>query len=101
MSWLPVEKLTTEEKEIIQDFNKRKATLLGKYNQQIKDLDTTHETWVGNFSSQHKRRLQKCQELYASEPSKIHKTVYSTYELHTYAIYKTSFRYIQKYKKNN
>ena len=28
MSWLPVEKLTTEEKEIIQDFNKRKATLL-------------------------------------------------------------------------
>ena len=76
MSWLPVEKLTIEEKEIIQDYNKRKATLLGKYNQQIKDLDTTHETWVGNFSSQHKKRLQKCQELYASEPNKIDKTVY-------------------------
>ena len=57
MSWLPVEKLTTEEKETIQDCNKRKVTLLGKYNQQIKDLDTTHETWVGNFSSQHKKRL--------------------------------------------
>ena len=80
MSWLPVEKLTTEEKEIIQDYNQRKATLLGKYNQQIKDLDTTHETWVGNFSSQHKRKLQKCQELYSSEQHKIDKTVYSTDE---------------------
>ena len=45
MSRLPIEKPTTEEREIIQEFNKRKATLLGKYNQQIKDLDTTHETW--------------------------------------------------------
>ena len=59
MSWLPGERLTTEEKEILQYFNKRKATHLGKYNQQIKDLDTIHETWVGNFSSQHKKRLQK------------------------------------------
>ena len=55
MSWLPIEKLTTEEKDIIQDFNKKKTTLHGKYHQQIKDLDTTQETWIGNFSSQHKR----------------------------------------------
>ena len=88
MSWLPVEKLTTEEKEILQDFNKRKATLLGRYHQQIKDLDTTHETWIGNFSSQHKKKLQKCQELYRTEQHKIDKTEYSTDELQAYAIYK-------------
>ena len=88
MSWLPVEKLTTEEKEILQDFNKRKATLLGRYHQQIKDLDTTHETWVGNFSSQHKKKLQKCQDLYRTEEHKIDKTEYLTDELQAYAIYK-------------
>ena len=32
MLWLPVEKLTTEGKEIIQDFNKRKAALLERYH---------------------------------------------------------------------
>ena len=88
MSWLPVEKLTTEEREIIQDFNKRKASLLGRYHQQIKDLDTTHETWIGNFSSQHKKKLKICQELYRVEEHKIDKTEYSTDELQAYAIYK-------------
>ena len=38
MSWLPQEKLTTEEKEVIQDYNKRNAALLGKYNTHIKDI---------------------------------------------------------------
>ena len=90
MSWLPPEKLTAEEKEVIQRIKQRKATLLGKYNNQIKDLDTTHETWPGNFSAQHKKRLQKCQELYASEQQKIDKTVYSTDKLQAYAIYKQS-----------
>ena len=88
MSWLPIEKLTTEERETIQGFNKRKTTLHGKYHQQIKDLDTTHETWIGNFSSQHKKKLQKCQELYKVEQHKIDKTEYSTDELQAYAIYK-------------
>ena len=88
MSWLPVEKLTTEEKEIIQDFNKRKTSLLGRYHQQIKDLDTTHETWVGNFIGQHKKKLQKCQELYRTEQHKTDKTEYSTDELQAHAIYK-------------
>ena len=87
-SWLPVEKLTTEERDIIQDFNKRKASLFGRYHQQIKDLDTTHETWIGNFSSQHKKKLQRCQELYKVEQHKIDKTEYSTDELQAYAIYK-------------
>ena len=88
MSWLPIEKLTTEEKEVIQEFKQRKATLLGKYTNQIKDLETTHKTWIWNFSTQHKKRLQKCQELYASEQQKIDKAVYSTDELQAYAIYK-------------
>ena len=88
MSWLPQEKLTAEEKEVIQDYNKRKATLLGKYNTHIKDIDTAHETWIGNFTTQHKKRLQKCQELYATEQHRIDKTVYSTDELQAYAIYK-------------
>ena len=88
ISWLPVEKLTTEERDIIQDFNKRKAPLLGRYHQQIKDLDTTHETWIENFSSQHKKKLQRCQELYKVEQHKIDKTEYSTDELQAYAIYK-------------
>ena len=88
MSWLPVEKLTTEERDKIQDFNKRKASLLGRYHQQIKDLDTTHETWIGNFSSQHKKKLQRCQDLYKVEQHKIDKTEYSTDELQAYAIYK-------------
>ena len=77
-------------KEMLQDFNKRKATLLGRYHQQIKDLDTTHETCVGNFSSQHKKKLQKCQELYRTEQHKIDKTDYSTDELQAYAIYKSA-----------
>ena len=88
MSWLPIEKLTKEEKDIIQDFNKKKTTLHGKYHQQIKDLDTTHETWIGNFSSQHKKKLQKCQELYKVDQHKIDKTEYSTDELQAYAVYK-------------
>ena len=88
MSWLPIEKLTTEERDIIQNFNKRKTTLLGRYHQQIKDLDTTHETWIGNFSSKHKKKLQKCQELYKVDQHKIDKTEYSTDELQTYAVYK-------------
>ena len=88
MSWLPQEKLTTEEKETIQDYQRRKTALLGKYNTHIKDIEKAHETWIGNFTAQHKKRLQRCQELYATEEQKIDKTVYSTDELQTYAIYK-------------
>ena len=72
------------ERDIIQDFNKRKASLLGRYHQQIKDLDTAHETWIGNLSSQHKKKLQRCQELYKVGQHKIDKTEYSTDELQAY-----------------
>ena len=109
MSWLLPEKLTAEEKEVIQEFKQRKCTLLGKYNNQIKDLNTTHETWIGNFSTHHKKRLQKCQEVYASEQQKIDKTIYSTDELQAYAIYKqvldmykeTKDRAPEKYSKDH
>ena len=56
MSWLPPEKLTAEEKEVLQEFKRRKDTLLVKYNNQIKDLNTTHETCVIN-KWQHLRQL--------------------------------------------
>ena len=87
MSWLPQEKLTTEEKETVQDYQRRKTALLGKYNTHIKDIEKSHETWIGNFTAQHKKRLQACQELYATEEQKVDKTVYSTDELQAYAIY--------------
>ena len=88
MSWLPIEKLTNEEKEVIQEYQRRKTTLLGKYSTPIKDLDTTHETWIGNFTSQHEKRLPRCQEFYESDQHKIDKSVYSTDELQAYAVYK-------------
>ena len=87
MSWLPQEKLTTEEKETVQDYQRRKTALLGKYNTHIKDIERSHEAWIGNFTAQHKKRLQACQELYATEEKKVDKTVYSTDELQAYAIY--------------
>ena len=87
-SWLPTEKLTAEEQEVIQDYQRRKATLLGKYNTHFKDIDTAHKTWIGNFTPQHKRIFQRCQELYATEQHNLGKTFYSTDELQTYAIYK-------------
>ena len=87
MSWLPQDKLTTEEKETIQDYQRRKTALLGKYNTHIKDIEKSHETWIGNFIAQHKKRLQACQELYATEEKKVDKTVYSKDELQAYAIY--------------
>ena len=40
MSWLPQEKPTIEEKETVQDYQRRKTALLGKYNTHIKDIDT-------------------------------------------------------------
>ena len=52
-----------------------------------KNLEKFHETWIGNFTAQHKKRLQACQELYATEEQKVDKTVYSTDELQAYAIY--------------
>ena len=70
MSWLSQKKWTVEKKEVIQESKQRKAALLGKYNNQIKDLETTHETCIGNL---HKKIYKKCQELYISKQQKIEK----------------------------
>ena len=74
-------------KETVQDYQRRKTALLGKYNTHIKDIERSHEAWIGNFTAQHKKRLQACQELYATEEKKVDKTTYSTDELQAYAIY--------------
>ena len=42
MSWLPQDKLTTEEKEKLKAIQQRKDTLIGKYHTQIKSQATTH-----------------------------------------------------------
>ena len=34
-----------------QDYQRRKTALLGKYNTHIKDIETAHETWIGNFKA--------------------------------------------------
>ena len=49
MSWLPQDKLTTEEKERLKELQKRKDSLIGKYHTQIKSQTTTHETWLNTF----------------------------------------------------
>ena len=46
MSWLPQDKLTTEEKEKLKVLQQRKDSLIGKYHTQIKSQTTTHETWL-------------------------------------------------------
>ena len=49
MSWLPQDKLTTEEKEILKEPQQKKDSLIGKYHTQIKSQTTTHETWLNTF----------------------------------------------------
>ena len=49
MSWLPQDKLTTEEKEKLKVLQQRKDSLIGKYHTQIKSQTTTHETWLNTF----------------------------------------------------
>ena len=50
MSWLPQDKLTTEEKEKLKELQQRKDSLIGKYHTQIKSQTTTHETWLTHSS---------------------------------------------------
>ena len=65
MSWLPQDKLTTEEKERLKELQQRKDTLIGKYHTQIKSQTTTHETWLNTFTTDNtKRRSSKIEKLY-------------------------------------
>ena len=63
MSWLPQDKLATEEKEKLKVLQQRKGSLIGKYHNQIKSQTTTHETWLNTFITDNtKKRVQKCKE---------------------------------------
>ena len=65
MSWLPQDKLTTEEKEKLKVLQQRKDSLIGKYHTQIKSQTTTHETWLNTFITDNtKKRSSKIEKLY-------------------------------------
>ena len=65
MSWLPQDKLTTEEKEKLKELQQRKDSLIGKYHTQIKSQTTTHETWLNTFITDNtKKRSSKIEKLY-------------------------------------
>ena len=65
MSWLPQDKLTTEEKEKLKVLQQRKDSLIGKYHTQIKSQTTTHETWLNTFITENTRkRSSKIEKLY-------------------------------------
>ena len=65
MSWLPQDKLTTEEKEKLKELQQRKDSLRGKYHTQIKSQTTTHETWLTTFITDNtKKRVQKCKDFH-------------------------------------
>ena len=68
MSWLPQDKLTTEEKEKLKANQQRKDTLIGKYHTQIKSQATTHETWLRAFITDNtKKRVQKCKDYHENK----------------------------------
>ena len=59
MSWLPQDKLATEEKERLTELQQRKDSLIGKFHTQIKSQTTTHETWLNTFITDNtKKRVQ-------------------------------------------
>ena len=65
MSWLPQDKLTTEEKEKLKELQQRKDSLIGKYHTQIKSQTTTHETCLNTFiTDSTKKRSSKIEKLY-------------------------------------
>ena len=79
MSWLPQDKLTTEEKEKLKEFQQRKDSLIGEYHTQIKSQTTTLETWLNTFITDNtKERVQKCKDFHEKK-----------IDLQAYAIYST------------
>ena len=60
MSWLPQDKLTTEEKEQLKVLQQRKDSLIGKYHTQIKSQIKTHKTRLNTFITDNtKKRVQR------------------------------------------
>ena len=88
MSWLPQDKLTTEEKEKLKVLQQRKDSLIGKYHTQIKSQTITHETWLNTFITDNtKKRVQKCKDYHEKKIDKVELTLD---DLQAYAIYSTA-----------
>ena len=88
MSWLPQDKLTTEEKEKFKVLQQRKDSLIGKYHTQIKSQTTTHETWLNTFITDNtKKRVQKCKDYHEKKIDKVELTLD---DLQAYTIYSTA-----------
>ena len=88
MSWLPQDKLTTEEKGRLKEIQQRKDSLTGRYHTQIKSQTTTHETWLNTFISDNtKKRVQKCQDYHEKKIDKVELTIN---DLQANAIYATA-----------
>ena len=96
MSWLPQDKLTTEEKEKLKAIQQRKDTLIGKYHMQIKSQATTHETWLNTFITDNtKKRVQKCKDYHENKIDKVELTID---DLQAYAIYATAINTFKETK---
>ena len=96
MSWLPQDKLTTEEKEKLKVIQQRKDSLIGKYHTQIKSQTTTHETWLNTFITDNtKKRVQKCKDYHEKKIDKVELTLD---DLQAYAIYSTAINTFKETK---
>ena len=96
MSWLPQDKLTTEEKDKLKELQKRKDSLIGKYHTQIKSQTTTHETWLNTFITDNtKKRVQKCKDFHEKKIDKVELTLD---DLQAYAIYSTAINTFKETK---
>ena len=96
MSWLPQDKLTTEEKEKLKVLQQRKDSLIGKYHTQIKSQTTTHETWLNTFITDNtKKRVQKCKDYHEKKIDKVELTLD---DLQAYAIYSTAINTFKETK---
>ena len=96
MSWLPQDKLTTEEKEKFKELQQRKDSLIGKYHTQIKSQTTTHETWLNTFITDNtKKRVQNCKDFHEKKIDKVKLTLD---DLQAYAIYSTAINTFKETK---
>ena len=96
MSWLPQDKLTTEEKEKLKVLQQRKDSLIGKYHTQIKSQTTTHETWLNTIITDNtKKRVQKCKDYHEKKIDKVELTLDDS---QAYTIYSTAINTFKETK---
>ena len=85
MSWLPQDKLTTEEKDKLKAIKQRKDTLICKYHTQMKSQTTTHETWLNTFITDNtKKRVQKCKDYHENKIDKVELTIDDLQAINTF-----------------